>query len=198
MSHATLVIRRAATVATQRPGLPFAVNDHPAAITAVDHVERVPRRIRAFLAGEKVLDTTRALYVRKWPYYSQYYIPLADVRRDLLIPEGHSQQSRRGRSEAHTVRIGQIQRPAAARLLTHSPVTLAGTVRFDWAAPDAWFEEDEQVFVPPPQPRRRGRRAALDPPGAHRVRRGCPCRVALPACATAQFAMPLNRYTSGL
>jgi hypothetical protein len=39
------------------------VNDYPAAITAANHVEPAPRRIRAFLAGEKVLDTTRALYV---------------------------------------------------------------------------------------------------------------------------------------
>jgi hypothetical protein len=44
------------------------VNDYPAAITAVDHVEPVPRRIRAFLAGETVLDTIRALYVWEWPY----------------------------------------------------------------------------------------------------------------------------------
>ena len=45
------------------------MNDYPAAITAVNHVEPVPRRIRAFLAGEKALDTTRALYVWEWPYY---------------------------------------------------------------------------------------------------------------------------------
>jgi len=125
------------------------VNDYPAAITAVSHVEPVPRRIRAFLAGEKVLDTTGALYVWEWPYYPHYYIPVADVRRDLLIPEGHTQRSRRGTFQAHTLRAGRVQRPGAARLLTDSPVPgLAGTVRFDWAALDAWFEEDEQVFVP--------------------------------------------------
>ena len=39
------------------------MNDHAAAVTAVNHVEPVPRRICAFLAGEKVLDTTGALYV---------------------------------------------------------------------------------------------------------------------------------------
>ena len=45
------------------------MNDHPAMIAPVNHVEPVPRRIRAFLGGEKVLDTTRALYVWEWPYY---------------------------------------------------------------------------------------------------------------------------------
>jgi uncharacterized protein (DUF427 family) len=29
---------------------------------------------------------------------------------------------------------------------------LAGTVRFDWDAVDAWFEEDEEVFVHPRSP----------------------------------------------
>ena len=85
------------------------MNNYPAAITAVNHVEPVPRRIRAFLAGETVLDTTGALYVWEWPYYPQYYIPVADVRRDLLIPEGHTQQSRRGTSEAHTLQAGRVQ-----------------------------------------------------------------------------------------
>jgi uncharacterized protein (DUF427 family) len=75
------------------------VNDYPAMIAPVNHVEPVPRRIRAFLGGEKVLDTTRAFYVWEWPYYPQYYIPLPDVRRDLLVPEGHTQQTRRGVTE---------------------------------------------------------------------------------------------------
>ena len=68
------------------------MNQYPAMIATVNHVEPVPRRIRAFLGGEKVLDTTRALYVWEWPYYPQYYIPLADVRRDLLIPEGRTRR----------------------------------------------------------------------------------------------------------
>ena len=91
------------------------MNGYPAAVTAVNHVEPVPRRIRAFLAGETVLDTTRAPYVWEWPYYPQYYIPVADVRRDLLIPEGHTKQSRRGTSKAHTRQAGRprVGRPGA-------------------------------------------------------------------------------------
>ena len=129
------------------------MSDYPAAITAVNHVAPVPRRIRAFLGGEKVLDTTRALYVWEWPNYPQYYIPLADVRQDLLVPEGHTQQTGRGLVELRGLRVGDLHRPRAARVLAESPVGgLSGTVRFDWAAMDAWFEEDEQVFVHPRSP----------------------------------------------
>ena len=38
-------------------------------------------------------------------------------------------------------------------MLAESPVGgLAGTVRFDWEALDAWYEEDERVFVHPRSP----------------------------------------------
>ncbi len=129
------------------------MSDYPPAITAVNQVEPVPRRIRAFLGGEKVLDTTRALYVWEWPYYPQYYIPLADVRQDLLDAEGHTQQTRQGAAELHGLRVGELHRPRAARVLASSPLEgLSGTVRFDWSVMDAWFEEDEQVFVHPRSP----------------------------------------------
>jgi uncharacterized protein (DUF427 family) len=129
------------------------VNDYPAPLVPVNHVEPVPRRIRAYLGTEKLLDTTRAWYVWEWPPYPQYYIPVADVRRDLLEPEGHTQQTGRGLAELHGLRAGDAHRPRAARLITESAIDqLKGTVRFEWAALDAWFEEDEQVFVHPRNP----------------------------------------------
>ena len=38
------------------------MSDYPAMITPVNHVQPVPRRVRAVLAGQTVLDTTRARY----------------------------------------------------------------------------------------------------------------------------------------
>jgi uncharacterized protein (DUF427 family) len=129
------------------------VNDYPASIVPVNHVAPVPRRVRAYLGAEKVLDTARALYVWELPYFPQYYIPLADVRSDLLVSEGHSQQTGRGLVEVHGLRVGEAHRPRAARLVTKASVEgLDGMVRFEWAALDAWFEEDEQVFVHPRDP----------------------------------------------
>jgi len=129
------------------------MNDVPAAIVPINHVEPVPRRIRAMLAGETVFDTTRARYVWELPYFPQYYVPVEDVRADLLLSEGHTQASRRGTAELHGLRVGDEHRPRAARLYAASPVEgLAGTMRFEWDALDAWYEEDEQVFVHPRNP----------------------------------------------
>jgi uncharacterized protein (DUF427 family) len=129
------------------------VNDYPASIVPVNHTAPVPRRVRAYLGAEKVLDTTRALYVWEWPHYPQYYIPLGDVRSDLLVTEGHTQQTGRGLVELHGLRSGETHRPRAARVVTKATVDgLDGMVRFEWAALDAWFEEDEQVFVHPRDP----------------------------------------------
>jgi uncharacterized protein (DUF427 family) len=129
------------------------VNDYPAAITTVNQVEPVPRRVRAVLAGQTVLDTTRALYVWEWPYYPQYYIPIADVRGELLVDEGQTRKSHRGTEELHALAVGGVDRAHAARVLRQSSVDgLAGTVRFEWDALDAWYEEDEQVFVHPRNP----------------------------------------------
>ncbi|GAA2239406.1 MULTISPECIES: hypothetical protein [Kitasatospora] len=38
------------------------MRDYPATITETDHIEPVPKRVRATLGGQVVLDTTRALY----------------------------------------------------------------------------------------------------------------------------------------
>jgi uncharacterized protein (DUF427 family) len=45
--------------------------DYPQVIVPVDHIEPVPRRIRAVLAGEVVLDTIRAQYVWESPNQPQ-------------------------------------------------------------------------------------------------------------------------------
>ncbi|MFG2054369.1 DUF427 domain-containing protein [Micromonospora sp. NPDC048930] len=127
--------------------------DYPKAIATVDRVEPVPRRIRAYLAGEPVLDTTRAHYVWEWPFYPQYYVPVADVRRDLLVDEGRAEQSRRGTAHVHGLRVGDTARDSCARWYADDALPgLADTVRFEWAALDAWFEEDEEVFVHPRNP----------------------------------------------
>ena len=129
------------------------MTDYPSTLAPVNHTEPVPRRIRAVLGGHTVLDTTAARYVWEWAYYPQYYVPRADVCDGVLVPEGHTQHSPYGPVEVHGLRAGDVERPHGAKVLATSTVAeLSGTVRFEWGALDAWFEEDEQVFVHPRNP----------------------------------------------
>lgn len=125
----------------------------PAAIVPVGHVEPVPRRVRARLDGAWVLDTTDALYVWEKPYYPQFYVPRADVRADLLVDEEQVEEVLGDRARRHGLRVGTRTRTGGARVHEGSSVpALAGTVRFDWDALDAWYEEDEEVFTHPRNP----------------------------------------------
>jgi uncharacterized protein (DUF427 family) len=126
------------------------VQDYPQAITPVGHVEPVPRRVRAVLGGETVLDTTTARYVWESPFYPQFYVPLADVAPGVLVDEDVQKRRKLGRVRQYGLAAGGQTRPGAAWAPTAGE--LEGTVRFDWAALDAWFEEDEQVFVHPRNP----------------------------------------------
>lgn len=129
------------------------MNDYPKMIAAVDHIEPVPRRIRAMLAGQVIVDTTRALYVWEWPNYPQYYIPIDDVTTAYLVDEQHPQRLKRGLAQRYGLAVGDVSRPKAVRVYTEPAIDqLTGTARFEWDALDSWFEEDEEVFVHPRNP----------------------------------------------
>ncbi len=129
------------------------MTDYPQRVVPVNHVEPVPRRIRAVLGDRVVLDTTAALYVWEWPHYPQYYIPIADLDAGLLVDEQHEEQLRRGTARRYGLRVGDQDRPGVAHHFTESELEgVTGTVRLDWSALDSWFEEDEVVFVHPRDP----------------------------------------------
>jgi uncharacterized protein (DUF427 family) len=165
------------------------MNDYPAPITPINHVEPVPRRIRAYLGGTTVLDTTDARYVWEWPQYPQYYIPLGDVRPGLLVSSGFTQHSPRGPVEVHRLEAGGEVRKQAARVLHQSTLDgLSGTVRFEWEALDAWFEEDEQVFVHPRNPYSR----------VDALRSTRSIRVELEGVVLAESSSPIMVFETGL
>lgn len=134
---------------------------YPRAIAETGRVEPVPRRIRALLRGQTVLDTTRALYVWEWPFYPQYLIPEGDVDPGAAVA------------------------PDAARRTERAGIAY---VRFDWDAMDAWFEEDEQVFVHPRNPYVR----------VDALRSSRTVRVELEGVRLAESAAPVMVFETGL
>jgi uncharacterized protein (DUF427 family) len=118
------------------------------------HTEQSAKRVRAYLGGEVVADTIHPVLVWEVPYYPAYYFPVADVRADLLEPDGGTAHSpSRGDGQTYTVTAGGKQAPGAAVRYADSPIPeLRDLIRLDWDAMDAWFEEDEEVFTHPRDP----------------------------------------------
>ena len=97
-----------------------ATNQGSAKTSDAVRVEHGAKRIRAYLGGELVADTMHPLLVWEHPRYPIYYFPAEDVRLELLQPQHYERSS--------------IE-------------TIPDAVKLHWDAMDAWFEEDEQVFV---------------------------------------------------
>jgi uncharacterized protein (DUF427 family) len=112
------------------------------------------KRVRAFVAGQPVADTIHPTLVWEVPYYAAYYFPAADVRMALLSKSGRTEHSpSRGTATYFDLTIGERVVHDAAWIYEDSPIdALRDLVRFDWAAMDAWFEEDEEVYVHPRNP----------------------------------------------
>ena len=118
-------------------------------------IETGSKRIRAYLGGEVVADTTAPLLVWERPYYPTYYFPLADVRSELLEADDGAvvRSPSRGDGRRHSVRAGGKLAEGAALRYEQSPFeALRDAVRLEWDAMDAWFEEDEEVFTHPRDP----------------------------------------------
>lgn len=128
-------------------------SDYPKHPVQPGHVAPSPRRVRGYLGGEVVFDTTNARYVWDIPPYPQYYIPVEDVVPGVLVDQDEPEQTRHGVGRRHGMRSGTVSRPGSVLVFDSGAAeAIAGTARFDWAAIDAWFEEDEQIFVHPRNP----------------------------------------------
>jgi uncharacterized protein (DUF427 family) len=164
-------------------------HDYPQMVAKINHVEPAPRRVRATLGGEQIFDTTRARYVWEWPYYPQYYIPAEDADPCFLVDEHHEQRLRQGTVRRHGLRAGGLDRPGTVRVFGGDAINgVAGTARFDWDALDAWYEEDEQVFVHPSNPYVR-----VDALRSHRR-----VRASLEGVTLAETATPVLVFETGL
>jgi uncharacterized protein (DUF427 family) len=117
-------------------------------------IEPGSKRVRAYLGGDLVADTTRPVLVWEVPYYPAFYFPVADVHTELLEPDGGVARSpSRGDGRTFMVTAGRKEAPRAALRYADSPIAeLRDLIRLDWDSMDAWFEEDEQVYTHPRDP----------------------------------------------
>lgn len=79
-------------------------------------IEPGQKRVRAYLDGLLVADTVRPYLVWENPYFPAYYIPIEDVRAEL-VPTGEKDRSpSRGDAEIFDVVVRTPTRPPATTL----------------------------------------------------------------------------------
>ena len=120
--------------------------------------ESTARRIRVEFNKVMVADTTRAMIDIETPI-PVYYLPLSDIRHDLLIPSNHTTfDKRRGHARFWSIRVGERQTEDAVwnfpEPLPGAP-PLAPYAAFKWDLVDHWYEEDEEIFRHPRNPYKR-------------------------------------------
>ena len=110
-----------------------------------------PRRLRVRFGGETVADTRDAILLRQHGFLPVFWLPGVHVRTDLLEPSRWTTESPyRGIARYWDLRVGE--RVAASAVWTYlepregSP-DLRGYFSLDFHSMDAWYEEEERIYV---------------------------------------------------
>ena len=121
--------------------------------------ERSPRRVRIRFNGEILADSTDAHLLFETRHLPVYYFPRNHVRMDLLTPTAHHTFCPyKGDASYWTVAAGgktaenavwSYQEPFA------EVAAIKDFVAFYWNLMEAWYEEDDEIFVHPRDPYKR-------------------------------------------
>jgi uncharacterized protein (DUF427 family) len=125
------------------------VGPAPEVITV--RVEPIAKRVRAFVGGVAIADSCRVMMMFETARLGVYYFPIEDVRTDLLVATSTVVKSHaKGDATYYSITVdGRTVENAAWRYLAPPAgcPEIANLIAFHWSLMDAWFEEDNQVFV---------------------------------------------------
>lgn len=115
-----------------------------------------PKRVRAVFGEETVADSREAKLLHETGSSPVWYLPLDDVRLDLMVPtDHHTHCPFKGDASYWSVQVGDRTVDNVAwsypEPLASAP-PIAGHIAFYHDRVDAWFEEDEKVIGHPRDP----------------------------------------------
>lgn len=120
-------------------------------------LQDVAERVRVVFAGETIADSTRCQRVLETSHPPVYYIPVPDVRMDLLHPEPHHRTfcEWKGRASYYSIQVpprapGDLTRRSEFAAWTYPDPTppyraIAGWIAFYPSRVDAAYLDDEPV-----------------------------------------------------
>lgn len=121
--------------------------------------ERSPRRVRVKFNGTIIADSSNAHLLFETRHLPVYYFPPADIRMDLLSGTPHKTFCPyKGDASYWSVAVqGKSAENAAWAYRTPFAEVdaIKDFVAFYWNLMEAWYEEDDEVFVHPRDPYKR-------------------------------------------
>ncbi len=119
-------------------------------------LEPTGRWIRAKFGGETIAESKHAQLLIESSHQLVYYFPKSDVRMELLTSSGQSEKSGyKGMAVFYTLQIGEKVAEDVAWVYPETQSNrpnLSDYIAFKWESMDAWYEENEEVFVHPRNP----------------------------------------------
>jgi uncharacterized protein (DUF427 family) len=109
-----------------------------------------PRWVRVYFNGQSVADSRQVMLLRESGRLPVYYFPRKDVRMQYLQSSDTTGADPKGTRVYWHLRVDNRQVEDAAYTFRNAPENrpaLADYIAFSWNKMDAWFEEDEEVFV---------------------------------------------------
>lgn len=109
-----------------------------------------PRRIRATLAGQTIVDSERAMLLHESNIFPVLYFPAEDVSTDLLTRTEHSTHCPfKGDASYWTITAGEDVADNAVWGY-ETPIDgaswLHGYVAIEWSRVERWYDEDDEIF----------------------------------------------------
>ncbi|KAJ7707562.1 hypothetical protein B0H17DRAFT_1033100 [Mycena rosella] len=115
------------------------------------HVEDSPKRIRVLFGGAFVVDTRKAKLVWENRYYPTYFFPQSE-----LAPAHIQRAAEHPDGDKYDLRVGAKTAAGAVTVYTGAAHQhLNSLLKINFSDADAWFEEDEQIYIHPKDPYKR-------------------------------------------
>ncbi|KAF8071814.1 DUF427-domain-containing protein [Lyophyllum atratum] len=105
-------------------------------------IEDSPKRVRVFFGGKYLVDSKKAKLVWEKPYYPVYFFPAEEMPFELLELQRSDSDK-----EIYDVIVGDRRAPSAVTSYSSKAKDLGGLFTIKFGAMDAWFEEEEEIFV---------------------------------------------------
>ncbi len=154
--------------------------------------EPSPRWVRVYFNRQLIADSKKMMLLRERDHLPLYYFPKEDVRMDCLQSSEHTTHSDlKGEGVFWDVQVGDKIANNGAFTFRNPPGSgpkLEDYVAFEWERMDAWFEEDEEIFVYARDPYKR---VGVSPSSRH-------IKVVVDDIAVAETKRPWLLFETGL